>query len=64
MPTARPSGEIAAAHRKPRDDEVDVYGVTHAGNVRKVNQDHFLICQLEKRVRIYQTSRPAWPCMP
>jgi len=57
MPTTKPSGKIAA-HRKPYDDEVDFYGVTHTGNVRKVNQDHFLICQLEKRVRIYQTSLP------
>lgn len=44
--------------RKPRDDEVDVYGLTHAGKIRPVNQDHFLICQLEKRIRIYQTSLP------
>jgi protein phosphatase len=57
MSTTRQSSETAA-DRKPRDDEVDVYGVTHAGNVRKVNQDHFLICQLEKRVRIFQTSLP------
>ena len=57
MPMTKPSGAVAA-QRKPRDDEVDVYGVTHIGNVRKVNQDHFLICQLEKRVRIFQTSLP------
>jgi len=42
--------------RKPTDDEADVFGLTHAGNVRKENQDHFLICSLEKRVRIHQTS--------
>lgn len=57
MPTTKPSGAVAA-QRKPRDDEVDFYGVTHTGNVRKVNQDHFLICQLEKRVRVFQTSLP------
>jgi eukaryotic-like serine/threonine-protein kinase len=26
-------------HRKPRNDELDVFGVTHAGLVRPVNQD-------------------------
>ena len=57
MPTTKPRGAVAA-QRKPRDDEVDVYGATNIGNVRKVNQDHFLICQLEKRVRIFQTSLP------
>ena len=57
MPVTKPSGAVAA-QRKPRDDEVDFYGVTHTGNVRKVNQDHFLICQLEKRVRVFQTSLP------
>ena len=44
--------------RKPRDEEVDVYGITHRGNVRKENQDHFLICSLEKRIRVHQTSLP------
>lgn len=57
MPTTKSSGAVAA-QRKPRDDEVDVYGATHIGTVRKVNQDHFLICQLEKRVRVFQTSLP------
>ncbi len=57
MPTTKPSDAVAA-QRKPRDDEADFYGMTHIGNVRKVNQDHFLICQLEKRVRIHQTSLP------
>jgi protein phosphatase len=57
MPTTKTSDD-PAAERKPSDDEVDVYGVTHTGNVRKVNQDHFLIGQLEKRVRVFQTSLP------
>lgn len=55
MSLTRTSGEMRAL-RKPRDDEVDFYGLTHAGKVRPVNQDHFLICQLEKRVRVFQTS--------
>jgi len=52
--TARP----AAALRKPRDDEVDMYGLTHAGIVRKENQDHFLVCSLRKQVQVHHTSLP------
>ena len=55
MPTTKTS-DASAAHRKPSDDEIDVFGLTHTGKVRKVNQDHFLVGQLEKRVRIFQTS--------
>jgi serine/threonine protein phosphatase PrpC len=47
-----------ALTRKPRDDEIDVYGLTHPGNVRKDNQDHFLICSLRKQVVVYLTSLP------
>ena len=57
MPTTKTTDAIPA-QRKPSDDEIDVFGLTHTGKVRKVNQDHFLICQLEKRVRVFQTSLP------
>jgi protein phosphatase len=42
--------------RKPRDDEIDAYGVTHCGKVRAENQDHFLIGSLRKRITIRQSS--------
>lgn len=42
--------------RKPRDDEIDAYGVTHRGKVRAENQDHFLIGSLRKRITIRQSS--------
>jgi protein phosphatase len=42
--------------RKPRDDELDVYGLTHRGKVRAENQDHFLIGSLRKRLDIRQSS--------
>jgi serine/threonine protein phosphatase PrpC len=45
-----------APDRKPRDDEIDVYGLTHVGKVRKVNQDHFLLASIYKRVQIHLTS--------
>jgi serine/threonine protein phosphatase PrpC len=44
--------------RKPRDDEIDTYGVTHRGKVRAENQDHFLIGSLRKRINIRQSSVP------
>ena len=47
-----------AASRKPRDDELDVYGLTHPGLVRQENQDHFLICSLRKDVVVHRTSLP------
>lgn len=53
-----------AAVRKPTDDEVDVYGLTHTGSVRNANQDHFLICSLRRQVEIHRTSLPdgsRWP---
>lgn len=46
------------APRKPRDDEIDVYGLTHQGKVRKVNQDHFLLGSLHQRLEIISTSLP------
>lgn len=44
--------------RRPRDSELDVYGLTHPGKVRKNNEDHFLICALKKKVEVYHTSLP------
>ena len=41
---------LAPADRKPRDDEIDVHGLTHIGKVRKQNQDHFLLASIHKRV--------------
>jgi protein phosphatase len=42
--------------RKPRDEEIDVFGLTHRGNVRKDNQDHFLIASVHRRLQVLQTS--------
>jgi protein phosphatase len=44
--------------RKPRDDELDVYGLTHKGLVRPSNQDHFLIGSLRQRLDVRQSSLP------
>jgi protein phosphatase len=42
--------------RKPLDDEFDVYGVTHPGKVREINQDNFLLASLQKRMQVHFTS--------
>jgi serine/threonine protein phosphatase PrpC len=47
-----------ALDRRPRDEEIDVYGLTHPGKVRTENQDHFLICSLKKQMVIRLTSLP------
>lgn len=44
--------------RKPRDDEIDVFGLTHIGKVRTTNQDHFLLGSLHKRLSVQQSSLP------
>ena len=48
----------ASLTRKPLDEEIDVYGLTHVGKVRKVNQDHFLLASLRKRMEVHLTSLP------
>jgi serine/threonine protein phosphatase PrpC len=45
-------------YRKPRDDEIDSYGLTHPGRVRPSNQDHFVIGQLRQRFHVKQSSLP------
>jgi serine/threonine protein phosphatase PrpC len=42
--------------RKPRDDEIDTFGITHVGKVRRENQDQFLIALLHRRITVAMTS--------
>ncbi len=44
--------DAIAPPRKPRDDELDRYGISHTGKVRKENQDHFLMASFHKRVQV------------
>ncbi|MBI4421570.1 MAG: serine/threonine-protein phosphatase [Gemmatimonadetes bacterium] len=44
--------------RKPHDVELDLFGLTHPGKVRKDNQDHFLICTVHQQVVVHGTSFP------
>ncbi|HEX6105888.1 MAG TPA: protein phosphatase 2C domain-containing protein [Gemmatimonadales bacterium] len=50
------SAAPAVPDRKPRDDEIDIYGLTHPGRVRSENQDHFLVCALRKEAVVQLTS--------
>jgi serine/threonine protein phosphatase PrpC len=43
---------------KPSDREIDMFGVTHPGKVRKDNQDHFLLATVHPQVVIHGTSLP------
>ena len=64
MTMPHPTPVDAPADRKPRDDEIDVFGLTHTGKVRSTNQDHFLICSLRRQVNVHSTSLPEtsqWP---
>lgn len=57
MPAVDPTDISEAARTaRPRDDELDVFGVTHVGKVRKDNQDHFLFCTVHKALRVITTS--------
>jgi protein phosphatase len=50
--------DTPALPRKPRDDEMDVYGLSHPGKVRRENQDHFLMATFHKRVNVIATNLP------
>lgn len=43
---------------RPEDDELDLFGMTHPGNVRPENQDHFLLATIHPQVVVYGTSLP------
>jgi len=48
----------ADAGPRPRDSELDIYGMTHPGKVRPNNEDHFFVGALQKRMEVYCTSLP------
>lgn len=58
MTAATPTPVSADPGRRPSDSEIDVYGLTHPGKVRSNNEDHFLVCALQKRMQVYHTSLP------
>lgn len=42
----------------PRSEDIDVFGISDPGKVRAHNNDHFLICSLNKCVHVHATSLP------
>jgi len=49
---------IAPPRVRTLPSELDVYGLTHPGKVRSNNEDHFLVCSLQRKVEVYHTSLP------
>jgi protein phosphatase len=44
---------------RPVASDIDVFGVTHTGKVRPVNQDQFLIASLHKTMQVHASSVPS-----
>lgn len=49
---------------RPRDSELDLFGLTHVGKVRKTNQDHFLMCTVHPQALMHSTSLPDPDALP
>jgi len=57
LTTAAPPASAPPIPR-PRDDELDLFGLTHKGLVRAENEDQFLLCTVHPQVVIHATSLP------
>ena len=53
-----------APGERPRDQELDLFGLTHRGKVRKENKDHFLLATVHHQVVIHGTSLPGADALP
>ena len=51
-------GSAAAPEGRPRDDELDLFGLTHPGLVRGENEDQFLLATVHPHVLVHATSLP------
>jgi serine/threonine protein phosphatase PrpC len=49
---------------RPKDLELDLFGLTHIGRVRKENQDHFMLCTVHPQVVVHGTSLPNADALP
>src|SRR5919112_3322316 len=57
-PFATPTTPLPGLDQRPRDDELDLFGLTHPGRVRAENQDQFLLCTVHPQVVVHATSLP------
>ena len=44
--------------QRVRNDEIDLFGLTHPGKKRTENEDHFLACTVHPEVIVHATSLP------
>ncbi len=51
-------GQQPTASVRPSDEELDLFGLTDRGHVRRENQDHFLIATVHPQLVIHGTSLP------
>lgn len=59
------TGAVADVHSdRPRDEELDLFGLTHAGKVRKSNQDHFMVATIHPQMVVHTTSLPSADSLP
>lgn len=58
------TASVPAVGQRPRDDELDLFGMTHQGHVRAENQDHFLLATVHPQVVIHGTSLPEADALP
>ena len=56
MPAPNAGADRSDATRRPREDEIDAFGVSHPGKVRKDNQDHYLVCSLRRQLVVRGSS--------
>ena len=57
-PTPPTGSQAVSSPPKPRDEDLDFYGYTHQGLVRKQNEDNYLLCSLHKTMKVISTSLP------
>jgi serine/threonine protein phosphatase PrpC len=56
MATSTSVNTTLSPQRAPRNDEIDVFSVSHAGKVRKTNQDRFLLATINKHVNVVNSN--------
>ncbi len=59
-----PATTSAEFGTRPRDDELDLFGIAHVGKVRRENQDHFLVATVHPDLVIHETNLPGPQTLP
>jgi serine/threonine protein phosphatase PrpC len=50
--------------QRPADEELDMFGATHQGRVRRDNQDHFFVATVHPQLALHGTSLPETDALP